>query len=310
MTRRESTRFSLTEGIDAQLSALEARSALCARHVPSQQEVAIRADEPVHSLSVIKIPIMVLAYRDADAGFLNLDERYTIGAGDLRRSTGLLWTFDLGLQPTYRDLITQMIITSDNTATDILIKRLRLERVNEMLAELGYADTRLRMTTGELFRRISALADPANTELSDEEVYARGFPGGADMQHKYFDFAGDPAQWFGRTTARETARLLEQLVQGQLASDQSTAAMERTLQWQFFNSRLPQRIQGRVGIGHKTGDWPPIVGNDVGVLYGRGGPIVIALFITHNRGRFVDLEAAHGAIAETILDEWEDPTGS
>ena len=40
---------------------------------PSQRrEIAVRADEPMNALSVIKIPVMVLAYRDAEAGTLDL----------------------------------------------------------------------------------------------------------------------------------------------------------------------------------------------------------------------------------------------
>ena len=36
--------------------------------------------------------------------------------------------FTPGLEPTYRDLIAQMIATNDNTATDILIAQVGLPR--------------------------------------------------------------------------------------------------------------------------------------------------------------------------------------
>jgi beta-lactamase class A len=293
------------ESIVQQAAGLNAQTALYARHLASRQEIAIRADEPVNPLSTIKIAIMVCAYRDADAGLFDLDERHTLWPADRRSGSGLLQTFTPGLQPTYRDLVTQMIITSDNTATDILIARLGLTRVNRMLADLGYAETRLQMTSGDLFRRLLALADPANQELSSEEVYAHGFPTDEEAQNRAFAFVGDPTEWLGRTTAREMAHLLEQIVEGRLASPTSTAAMERALQQQFYSTRLPRLIEDRVVIGHKTGDWGPIAGNDVGILYSRSGPIVIALFITHNRGPFAKLEAIHGVIAEILLDHWE-----
>ncbi len=143
----------LAESIDRQIAGLDARTALYARHLATGQEIAIRADEPVNPLSTIKIAVMVCAYRDADAGLFDLDERYTLGLADRRSGSGLLQTFAPGLQPTYRDLVTQMIITSDNTATDILIVRLGLARVNRMLADLGYIETRLQTTSGDLFRR-------------------------------------------------------------------------------------------------------------------------------------------------------------
>jgi beta-lactamase class A len=293
--------MSLIDRIHRQLEALDARSTLYARHLPSGREIAIRADEPVNTLSVIKLPIMVLAYQDADAGRLDLDERYTLGPEDMRRGSGLLQTFDLGLQPTYRDLVTQMIITSDNTGTDIMIARLGQDRVNAMLAERGYTETRLRGTTNDLFRRLWELEDPANASLSPSEVFARGFPTDPDASERRFAFASDPAEWLGVSTARETGRLLQELVEGRLASPVSTETMQSILKQQFYTSRMPRNIGERVQIGHKTGDWPPIAGNDVGIVYGEEGPIVISLFITHNRGPFIDLEAAHGTIAELIL---------
>jgi beta-lactamase class A len=46
--------------------------------------VAVRSDDPVDTLSVIKLPILVLAYRDVEAGALDLDERCLIAPEDLR----------------------------------------------------------------------------------------------------------------------------------------------------------------------------------------------------------------------------------
>ena len=258
--------FALEERVREQLNALDARTSLCAKHLPSGQEVAIRADEPANALSTIKIAIMVLAYRDAEAGTFDLDQRYCVRPEDLRRGSGLLQTFASGLQPTYRDLVTQMIITSDNTATDIMIGRLGLERVNAMLAELGYVETRLLATTGTLFRRLLELVDPANASLSDREVYERGIPADPEALARAFAFEGDPSEWLGRTSAREMSRLLEQIQNGELTSREHSDEMLGVLQQQFYSSRLPQRIVFRAKIGHKTGDWPPVAGNDVGRL--------------------------------------------
>ena len=113
----------LEERVGAQIDGLDAKSALHAKHLPSGREIAIRADEPMNSVSVIKIAIMVLAYRDAETKRLNLQERHVLQPEDKRGGSGVLRSFEPGLLPTYRDLITQMIITSDNTATDIIIAK-------------------------------------------------------------------------------------------------------------------------------------------------------------------------------------------
>lgn len=295
---------SLEQTVRSRLDAVDAQTSLYARYLPSGREIAIRADEPKNTLSVIKIPIMVLAYRDAEGGRLNLDQRYTIRPEDLRRGSGLLQTFAPGLAPTYRDLISQMIITSDNTATDLLIRRLGLGRVNQMLADLGYRETRLKATTGELFRKVWERADPGFAALTDREVFEHGFPTDSGAAVRSFTFQGDSTQWLGRSTAREIARLLEQIHNGGVASRESSDEMVGILRRQFYASRLPRLIGFRAQVAHKTGDWPPHAGNDVGIIYGSGGPIVVAVFATQNRGSFVQLEETIGRIAQDLLEAW------
>jgi beta-lactamase class A len=253
---------------------------------------------------VIKIPVMVLAFRDADAGKLALDERYRIRPEDRRRGSGLLQTFAPGLEPTLRDIVTQMIITSDNTATDIMIGKVGRERVNRMLDSLGYKQTRLNATTGALFRQVWVQADPKYASMTDLEVFTRGFPSDSGANRRNVAFVADSSKWLGKTTAREISRLLEQLQRGQLASQSSTQQMMRILRQQFYESRFPQRIRYRASIAHKTGDWPPLLGNDVGIIFAPSGPIVAAVFTNMNRGDFFDLEATEGRIAEDVLNAW------
>jgi beta-lactamase class A len=294
----------LEKAVRARLDVLPARTTAYAKHLASGGEIAVRADEPVNTVSVIKLPIMVLAYRDAEAGRLKLDERHVIRPEEMRRGTGVLQGFAPGLNPTYRDLVAQMIVTSDNTATDILIEKLGLERVNGMLESLGYRETRLRMTIAQLFRGCWEGLDPKLRSLTDREVFERGFPEDKEAEARYFAYVAEREKWFGRTTARETSRLLEELEKGALAGKAATEEMRRVLKDQIYSSRLPQRIRSRVEVGHKTGDWPPIIGNDVGILYSENGPIVVSVFTNQNRGSFFDLEAAIGKVAEDVLDAW------
>ncbi|MEZ4417493.1 MAG: serine hydrolase [Gemmatimonadota bacterium] len=290
--------------IQARLDALDAKTSVFAQHLRSGQTVEVRADEPMNTLSVIKIPIMVLAFRDAEAGRLELDQRIAVRPQDLRRGSGLLQTFAPGLQPTVRDLITQMIITSDNTATDLLIGKVGLERVNAMLADLGYEQTRLKSTTGQLFRETWIDTDAGFATLSDRDVFERGFPGDSGAAARSFALEGDSARWLGRTTAREMSRLLMQIQAGELASAEHSSEMIGILRRQFYSSRLPQRMRGRASVAHKTGDWPPYAGNDVGILYYEGGPTVVSVFTNQNTGDFFELEAALGLIAEDLVEAW------
>ncbi len=291
--------------VTRELNGLQAKSSIFAKHLPSGKSVELRADVPMNTLSVIKIPVMILAFRDAEAGKLKLAERYTIRLEDLRRGSGLLQTFDVGLSPTYRDLIEQMIITSDNTATDIMIRTVGLARVNAMLAELGFRETRLNRTTGDLFREVWIRADAKNASMSDREVYERGFPGDAESSKRSFALEGDSTRWLGRTTAREMATMLEGILNAKYASKLSSEVMLGMLRRQFYASRLPQRIQYRASVAHKTGDWPPIAGNDVGIIFYPGGPSIVSVFTNQNTGDFFELEGTLGRIAERVIITWK-----
>src|SRR5215468_1677457 len=251
------------------LAALNAQVGFHALNVPTGRQVAVNADEPMNTASVIKIPIMILAYRDAEAGLLPLDERYEVTLDNYRRGSGLIQTFTPGLQPTIRDLVRQMIVTSDNIGTDIALGQVGLTRVNAMLTQLGYQQMRINKTTGDLSRRLFVLVDPKYSTFTDRELYELGGPPVSDdeLQHLVERIARDPAEWLGQSTAREMSRLLLQLLKGELASAATTAAMLEVLRGQFYDSRLPRFIKEQALVAHKAGEIPPYVLNDAGLIF-------------------------------------------
>jgi beta-lactamase class A len=288
------------------LDGLKAKSSLFAKHLPSGKTVEVRADQPMNTLSVIKIAVMIQAFRDVESGRWKLTDRYLIRPEDLRRGSGLIQTFDVGLNPSYRDLIEQMIITSDNTATDILIKKVGLGAVNAMLAKFGFKRTRLKAQTGDLFREIWVRADPKNASMTDRQVFEKGFPNDPKGEERSFALEGDSTKWLGVTTAREMSAMLEGIHTAKFASAEHSRMMMGMLRRQLYSSRLPQRVQWKgVEVAHKTGDWPPYAGNDVGVLFYQGGPTVVSIFTNQNTGDFFELEATEGRVAERLVREWK-----
>jgi beta-lactamase class A len=292
--------------IRARLSTLDARASVYAQHVPTGREVAIDADEVMNTASVIKVPILIQAYRDAEAGRLDLDERREVTPDDYRLGSGLLRTFTPGLQPTLRDLVRQMIVTSDNLGTDIAIGRVGLARVNALLARLGYQQTRLNMTTADLTRRLFVMADPQYRTFTDRELYELGVPPVPpdELPRLFEQLARDPANWLGRSTAREMSRLLLQLLGGELASAATTEEMLDVLGGQFYDSRLPRFIKEQATVAHKTGEMPPYVLNDVGIIVHEGGPTVVSMFVNENQGTVLQVEETIGRIAEDLLRAW------
>jgi beta-lactamase class A len=295
-----------TAEIQRQLDLLPATTSVYAVHPASGRTVDVRGDLPMNTMSTIKIAIMLLAYRDAEAGRLSLDTRVTLGADDMRGGTGLLKRLQPGATVTIRDLVDQMTITSDNTATEWLIKRLGFDRINGMLRELGFRETRLVQTISQFFRGVAAAVAPERATWTDRQIFEAPGPSGPNAIAQRFAFAVDSATWLGRTTAREMTTLLEGIYTAKYASRASSTAMMNHLFGQFYTTRLPTTLRYRAGvrIAHKTGDFPPVSGSDVGVIEYPGGPLFISVYTNANRGDFGVLENTIGRIAELLVNRW------
>ena len=193
---------------------------------------------PVVAASVIKIPIMVEAFRQFESGELNPLETYRIKPEDKMPSCGALNRMHDGLEVTLRDLVELMIVLSDNSATNILIDRLGIARVNATLEAEGLKVTRLR--------------------------------------RKLFDKAGMEAGLSNHVCAREIGLLLERMYAGTLVSPQASAEMLEILRNQKLNGKMPFFLKPRgIACAHKTGEDDGIT-HDVGVVYARR-PFVLCM---------------------------------
>ena len=192
----------------------------------------------VIAASVIKIPIMVEAFRQFESGELNPLETYRIRHEDKMPSCGALNRMHDGLEVTLRDLVELMIVLSDNSATNILIDRLGIDRVNATLEAEGLKVTRLR--------------------------------------RKLFDKAGMEAGLSNHVCAREIGLLLERMYNGTLVSPEASAQMLEILRNQKLNGKMPFFLKPRgVACAHKTGEDDGIT-HDVGVVYAKK-PFVLCM---------------------------------
>ena len=96
--------------------------------------------------------------------------------------------------------------------------------------------------------------------------------------------------------------LLEQMEQGKLVDEASSKQMLAILRAQLYRTRIP-RFLSNVAVPHKTGDFLPYIGNDVGVLeLGPKNRVVICLFNADHYGDGGMLEEALGRIALSVAD--------
>ena len=279
--------------LDAELARFPGKAGVWVKHLTTGEEASVRGDEPFNSASVIKLPVMTLAFQMADKGELSLSDRITINASDFRGGSGIFRYNDPGLQPTFRDVLLQMVITSDNTATDIAIAKVGgVERVNAWLRDHGYGDAlTLNMTTSDLFAKYRAL--PQGTNANEKTN-------------------GDRTYWLGTMTPRGTGRLIESMQRCNdgtatapaIAAQKTCADMIRMMRAQQSGARrLPHFLN--VGVAHKTGDFPPVLANDVGVVFAKSGPIVVAFFANAIEGPYAEAEDRIGRIAQLIVEYFD-----
>ena len=55
---------------------------------------------------------------------------------------------------------------------------------------------------------------------------------------------------------------------------------------------------------HKTGDGQPWIGNDAGILWANGQPIVLVVFTGHHRGTTADLHDAVARVAARVVQHY------
>jgi len=261
------------------------KAGIWVKHLTTNETAGVRDAEMFNSASVIKIPVLVLAFQMADKGALNLDERVTIRKEDFRGGSGIFRHHDAGLQPTFRDVLLQMVITSDNTATDLAIAKVGgVGRVNAWLKESGYADgQRLTQTTGDLFAKYNALGpnDDRNARTNSDRSY-----------------------WLGEITPRGVGLMLEAIEKKTIASAASCDAMLRMLRAQQAGQRRLNHYLS-VPVAHKTGDFPPVLANDVGIIYARSGPIVVSYLGNAITGNYGDAEDRIGRFAQQLVEYFD-----
>ena len=95
------------------------------------------------SASLIKIPILIAGFRQAEQKKWDLTEVIRVPKEEKVGGSGVLATFSDPVQVTVQDLMTLMITVSDNTATNVLIDLIGLEAIQTCIKELGLQSTQL-----------------------------------------------------------------------------------------------------------------------------------------------------------------------
>ena len=266
----------LEDNIQRLVRSVNATWGIYIKCLETGEEIAINADQQMDTMSVIKLPLMAEAFRQIEAGKFALTDRIPLTEAAKRPGTGVIRSMDAGVQLTVKDLLTLMVIVSDNTATDLIYDKVGgTEPVNRLMETWGLKSIRATGTADVWFKGLQAMQRS----------------GGAEAFHRA---AKTP---FGLSSPRDMGKLLEKMEKGEAVSKTASQQMLQIMRGQVYSSRLPRYVNG-YRIPHKTGDFLPYIGNDVGVLEGRGHNIIMSVFTANHFGAGAALEDAIGRIAE------------
>lgn len=263
-------------------NSFEGQSAIAVKHLKTGEACLIHADLPMPTASLIKVAVMIEAYRQADAGELDLNQKITLKEEDKVPGSGILTpNFSAGLSLSVHDAIRLMMAYSDNTATNLVVDQIGLTSTAKTMESLGFPNTKLH---SKVYR--------GSTSFDKERSQKFGL---------------------GSTTAQEMLTLLEQLHYGKLASQQSTQEMLTHMERCENEDRLPRYLPSRTKIAHKTGT-VRTARTVAGIIDTPTGPlIVVVLTAKINNQPWASLDESNhfmATVAKIAFDEFNPQTGS
>ncbi len=186
--------------IEAMLEPLRSKYGVFYEEIESKNSFGINDKEVFTAASLIKMPVLITLYREAEIGSINLGETYKLQASDKRGGAGALQYKPAGFEISYRKMAELMGKQSDNTAFWIITQKLGGEKIQNTISALGmkntsYADSLTSpVEMGLLFRKLyleKIVSEKSRDEILSfitdtiwEDRIPAGVPKGTVVAHK------------------------------------------------------------------------------------------------------------------------------
>lgn len=282
------------QSLDQQLATIaqshHGKVALFAQNLKTGETASLHPYEPVQTASTIKMGILLDAAEQIRTGHATLEEKLVLDHANQVEGSGVLAQLDTPLALTLKDVLTLMVVLSDNTATNMAIDRLGLAHINQTLRAAGLKQT-------VLYKKVYL---PATGPMPPEQ----------------------PKFGLGKTTPREMASIMARFAQCRLALDKSAPLpadgplcgdVLHMLRNQQDRDAIPRYLESLdtsehgSAIANKTGALNQ-ARNDVALIASKSGAIVIAAFTFDNADqRWTgdnEGEQTIAKLAQTIVNRW------
>ncbi|MFO8052589.1 MAG: serine hydrolase [Candidatus Omnitrophota bacterium] len=197
-------------------------------------------NEKIAAASLIKLPILAVSLKAVDEGRIGFDQKVTITLEDITGGSGVFKRIDMPFSLTFKELLSFMVIISDNSATNKVIDLLGRDYINKSFLSFGLKDTTL--------------------------------------ERKMMDFVSRKKGFENYTSSRDVAKILKKIYYNQLINRQFSQFARNLLSRQQYNDRIARFLPKDVEVAHKTGLEKGIL-HDAGIVYGKKNDFIVCVLI-------------------------------
>jgi beta-lactamase class A len=249
--------------------------ALAWKDIQTGEQILINADSFFHAASTMKTPVMIEVYKQADDGRFALSDSVTIQNQFYSIVDSSLYSLSnqddsepelynqIGKKKSIADLVYQMIISSSNLATNIIIDLVDARKVTESMQALGAKNI-------EVLRGVE-----------DTKAFESGLN--------------------NRTTANDLLAIFDALAKGIVVSAEANNEMLEILFDQKFNDIIPALLPSDVKIAHKTGSITG-VHHDSGIVFLPDGRKYVLIILSKNLQDFDLGTSTMARVSKIIYD--------
>lgn len=229
--------------------------AIAFKNLEDGNEILINEDEIFHAASTMKTPVMIEVYRKKMIGEISLDDSIFVKnefESIVDKSTFQLSEFDDSDKNTYdkigryislRELVFDMISISSNFATNLVIKYIGAENINNTMSDIGA-------------KNINVLRG-----VEDIKAFEKGLN--------------------NTTSARDLLVIYEKLANGEVLSRDLSNEMVEILKNQKYDDIIPKYLPKEIEVAHKDG-WINGVRHDSGIVFLENGVTYVLILLSKN----------------------------
>lgn len=192
----------------------------------------------IPAASLIKLPILAAALQAVEENVISFDQEIVIEGQDITGGSGIFKRVELPLKVNFKELLSFMIIISDNTASNKVIDLLGLDYLNTKFKSFGLKET--------------------------------------VINRKMMDFVSRKKGFENYTSSRDTLIMLKKIYEQKLVNAQFSQFARDLLSRQQYNDRIARFLPKDVEVAHKTGLERGVL-HDAGIVYGKKNDFIICV---------------------------------